>query len=334
VEFCAEGRGTYTYADQTVYKGDFRNGQPEGEGRVYYSSGDRYVGGWKDHAPHGKGTMFYVNGVVYHAIWEYGRVYKRLDNKTDVVSNAGNNAVADQDVKIWALVIGVGSYQHMPLLKYTDDDAYQVYAFLKSPEGGALTDEQVRLLIDEDATHRNILFAMQDIFLKADENDVVLFYFSGHGLDGAFLPVDYDGYYNSLQHEEIKKVLVQCKAKHKLVVADACHSGSLLAVRKPIDASLQQYYKAFETTRGGLALLMSSKKEEFSLEDGGLRSGVFSHYLISGLKGQANSDGNNIVTISELFEYVHTKVRAYTARAQTPILTGSFDPQMPVGLIR
>ena len=79
----------------------------------------------------------------------------------------------------------------MPPLRYTDDDAYQVYAFLKSPEGGALPDKQVRILIDEQATRQNILDAMRTIFLRADENDVVMFYFSGHGLKGAsFIPVD------------------------------------------------------------------------------------------------------------------------------------------------
>ena len=37
----------------------------------------------------------------------------------------------------------------MPVLRYTDDDAYQMYAFFKSPEGGALDDEHIRILINE-----------------------------------------------------------------------------------------------------------------------------------------------------------------------------------------
>ena len=68
--------------------------------------------------------------------------------------------------------------------------------------------------------------AMRDIFLRADENDVILFYFSGHGVPGAFLPVDFDGYDNRLEHYQLRDALLASRAKHKLVIADACHSGS------------------------------------------------------------------------------------------------------------
>ncbi|MCB0635249.1 MAG: caspase family protein, partial [Lewinella sp.] len=223
---------------------------------------------------------------------------------------------------------------HMPALRYTDDDAYQLYAFLKSPEGGALPDEQVELLIDEDATHRNILNAMRSTFLRADQNDMVLFYFSGHGLPGAFLPIDYDGYANRLEHTEVSEILQASRAKHKLVLADACHSGGLLAARTTAHLALQRYYEALSNSSGGTALLLSSKGEEYSLEDGGLRSGIFSHFLILGLKGEADNNNDQLVTIRELFNYVHQQVRVYTGNVQTPTLTGYFDDNMPVGVVR
>ncbi|MEN0005539.1 MAG: caspase family protein, partial [Bacteroidota bacterium] len=135
---------------------------------------------------------------------------------------------------------------------------------------------------------------------------------------------------------EIKNLLQVSKAKHKLVVADACHSGSLLAMRSgsSVTNTLLKYYKAFEDSRGGTALLMSSKGEEFSLEDGGLRSGIFSHFLVRGLKGEADKDQNKIVTIKELYSFVHQNVRLYTGNLQTPTLTGIFDDRMPVSAIR
>ena len=39
----------------------------------------------------------------------------------------------DEDVKIYAMIVGVARYDHMPTLKYTDDDAYKIYAFLQKP---------------------------------------------------------------------------------------------------------------------------------------------------------------------------------------------------------
>jgi len=105
-------------------------------------------------------------------------------------------------------------------------------------------------------------------------------------------------------------------------------------VKTPLYLTLEKFYKAFEETQGGMALLLSSKGEEFSLEDGGLRSGIFSHFLIRGLKGEADGDGDKIVTVKELFDFVYQKVRRYTANVQTPTLSGKFDPKMPVAMIR
>lgn len=331
---CASGKGKFTYNDGSKYVGDFRAGVPEGMGTIYYISGDRYEGAWKQHAPHGKGVMHYVNGKAVGAIWDFGRPVKKLFVKNERVNQGPVSIDRNQEVKIWAVIIGAARYSHMPALRYTDDDAYQIYAFLKSPEGGALPDSQLKLLIDEDATRGNILHAMRSIFLRADQNDVVLFYFSGHGLQGSFLPVDYDGYNNLLKHEEINNLLKASKAKHKLVIADACHSGSLLAAKTTVQNALQKYYAAFEDTQGGTALMMSSKGEEYSLEDGGLRSGIFSHFLVRGLKGEADRDRDRIINVTELFNFVYQNVRSYTGNVQTPTLTGRFDQLMPVAVIR
>ncbi|NNE28474.1 MAG: peptidase C14 caspase catalytic subunit p20, partial [Saprospiraceae bacterium] len=77
-----------------------------------------------------------------------------------------------------------------------------------------------------------------------------------------------------------------------------------------------------------------SKGDEFSLEDLGLRQGIFSHFLMKGLKGEADSDKNKIVTITELYDFVADKVSAYTNYSQNPTISGNFDPRMPVSTIR
>lgn len=331
--FCKEGKGKYTYRDNSQWIGDVKNGVPDGKGTCFYSNGDKYVGNWKDHGPHGEGIMYYTSGRILAAVWDYGKAVGDLDNENDNVGEEYVKIDKDNEVKIWAVVVGIGRYTAMPVLKYTDDDAYHIYAFLKSPEGGALPDRQIRLLIDEDATRTNIIRAMRHVFLKADENDVVLLYYSGHGIQGAFLPADFDGYNNKLNHDEVKELFRETKAKHKICLADACHAGTLTAMRAP-DKTIQNYYKAFEESNGGTALLLSSKADEFSLEDQGLRQGIFSHYLIRGLKGEADLNNNKIVTIQELFDFVYTKVVKYTANAQTPSITGNYDKDMPVAAIR
>jgi hypothetical protein len=338
VVFCRAGQGYYTYPDGSVWTGEFKEGVPSGRGVCYYSNGDRYEGQWANNAPYGEGVMYFASGRVHGAVWVNGAPVKELDSSESLPSDPVRTE-SSKNVKIWAVVVGVGRYTAMPSLKFTDDDAYRFYSFLKSPEGGALPDNQIAVLVDESATRQNILKTMREYFLKADANDVVLLYYSGHGLDGCFLPVDYDGYNNKLRHEEIKQVFMQSKAKHKLCIADACHSGSLnynegLAAKGPAPVTLERYYQAFEDTDGGIALLMSSKAEELSLEDHGLRQGVFTYYVLQGLKGKADANGDFLVTIKELYNYVHDRVIDYTAGAQTPVITGSYDDAMPVALRR
>ena len=336
--YCRSGQGYYDYPDGSRWVGEFKEGYPSGRGVCYYANGDRYEGEWANNAPYGEGVMYFATGRVYGAVWVNGSPIKELDSDESVPSEPVRTD-QNRGVKIWAVVVGVGKYTAMPSLKFTDDDAFRFYSHLKSPEGGALPDEQVEILVDEAASRENILKAMRRLFLQADENDVVLFYFSGHGLEGCFLPVDFDGYNNKLRHEEIRQILKQSKAKHKLCIADACHSGTLdysgpLASKGPAPVSLTRFYQAFEEADGGIALLMSSKPEELSLEDHGLRQGVFTYYVLRGMKGAADTNNDYIVSIKELYTYVYAKVRDYTAGVQTPVLTGDYDDSMPVSLRR
>ncbi|RME01877.1 MAG: peptidase C14 caspase catalytic subunit p20, partial [Bacteroidetes bacterium] len=339
---CTNGRGTYIFKDGIAkYVGDFRNGMPHGDGVIYYANGERYVGHWAEGNFDGEGTLFFSDSSEVSGFWKAGTYLGETQPQpeetlatTDTLVDY--NAVRDAaTMKVWAVIVGISSYDHMPTLKYTDDDAYRMYAFLKSPEGGALADDQIRILIDEDATREKILYAMQETFAKAGENDLVFVYFSGHGLRGAFLPIDYDGYHNKLEHEEIRSILDNSKARYKLCIADACHSGSLLAMKSgEIRNVLADYYKTLAHAKPGTALIMSSKSDETSLESSGLRQGVFTHFLIRGLKGEADADGNKIVTIKELFNFVNDNVRAYTGNRQSPVIQGDYDENMTVGVVR
>ena len=337
---CPDGLGRLHYPDGKLYLGEFRNNHPTGNGTVNYPNGNVYYGGFVNNEPQGLGMMHFADGQIHGGVWREGRIYRRLLT-TDGQPAQDILPDVDEAVKVWAVIVGAARYNHMRTLKYTDDDAYHLYAFLKSVEGGALPDEQVKILIDEDATQRNILVAMREVFQRADDNDVILFYFSGHGLPGAFLPIDFDGINNRLEHYQLRDALLTSRAKHKLVIADACHSGSLggpeeglAAKNNGAEEALTAYYDGLANARASTALLLSSKGEEISMEDKGLRSGIFSHYLIRGMKGEADQNTDRLVSIEELFGYVHRGVRQYTGNIQTPTLTGVYDKTMPVSVVR
>jgi uncharacterized caspase-like protein len=65
-----------------------------------------------------------------------------------------------------------------------------------------------------------------------------------------------------------------------------------------------------------------------------LRQGVFSHFLIRGLKGEADANENSVISVQELFDFVGKNVESYTDRRQTPVIQGDYDPEMTVAVKR
>ena len=316
------------------------------KGTCYYANGERYEGQWSRGSFNGFGTLFLSDGTEVNGVWDEGTFMGKKEEvaekqkiqkaNTEIVAEVADQVTRKEalDMKVWAVVIGVASYSHMPVLRYTDDDAYRMFAFLKSPEGGALSDDHIRILIDEEATKENITNTMRDVFSQAGPSDLVMLYFSGHGLKGSFLPIDFDGYNNKIYHEEINEILESSPAKYKLCIADACHSGSLFAMKGNVENALNNYYKSLAQAQSGTALIMSSKSDETSLESSGLRQGVFSHFLIRGLKGEADVNGNQIVSVQELFDFIGENVRTYTGMRQSPVIKGDYDEKMTVSVIR
>ena len=339
---CRDGYGIYIFKDNARYHGDFRNGRPHGQGIVEYTNGEKYEGEMRDGAFAGRGTLFMADGNEVSGYWDNGAYLGQQMPYNINIPTSRPAAESYEPVvqpersgpKIWAVIIGVSSYNHMPVLRYPDDDAYRIFAFLKSPEGGAIPDEQIRILVDEDATRQQIISTIQKLFGRAGKEDLVFLYFSGHGLPGAFLPIDYDGMNNQLFHDEISGLLARTHAKYKLCIADACHSGSLLAMRGRDPQVLTQYYENLARAQAGTALIMSSKSDETSLESSGLRQGVFSHFLIRGLKGEADLNLDKKVGVQELFDFVYNHVRTYTGNRQSPVIQGDYDPSMLVSVVR
>lgn len=263
------------------------------------------MGSWKDYIFYGWGVMYYVSGWVVGVIWDFGKFVKKLFIEGGIDQQMLVVVERDFEVKIWAVIIGVVIYFYMFILCYMDDDVYQLYVFLKSLQGGVIFDNQMWLFIDEDVIYCNIKEVMCIIFMWVDENDVILFYFFGYGLQGFFMLVDYDGYYNKFMYEDIKFMFENSWAKYKVVFVDVCYFGSLLVCCSGLVGDFSWLYKVFEDIKGGLAFMMFFKGEEYFLEDGGLCFGIFSYFMVCGLKGEVDSNYDGIVNIQELFDFVY-----------------------------
>ena len=107
------------------------------------------------------------------------------------------------------------------------------------------------------------------------------------------------------------------------------HSKAQIAQKNRSDDQLEQlYYDALSNSGNGIALFMSSSNTETSIEIPQIGQGLFTYFYIQGLKGEADTDNNKIVTLQELYEYVQLSV-SYIAwtnfqHNQTPKISGLF----------
>jgi len=258
-----------------------------------------------------------------------------------------------QECDRWAVIIGISRYKYDRLnLRYADRDAEELYNLLLTPNGGGFKRDHICKLTNEDATTGNITWALRSFLKKPDREDLVVIYFACHGAPdfdrpgNVYLlshdsdPDDIAG--TALPMREIDLSLKENLHAEKVVVlVDACHSAAIgggIGRRNAIDDStlLNRYLQQISQAKGGLALLTSAEANEVSLEDArwGEGHGVFTHYLLEGMRGAADIDHNGIITIGELFEYVRDNVKRATNYKQHPLIgSNAFDRNLPITLV-
>ena len=147
-------------------------------------------------------------------------------------SSAGGQLVntLPSDVKLgkyYALVIGNDAYNAYPALKSAEGDAKAISAVLKSRYG-----YETHLLTN--ANRFEILSALNDMREQLKDNDNLLVYYAGHGeidtsRQGYWLPVDAqaDTPTSWISNRAVSDILTTMEAKHVLVIADSCYSGTM-----------------------------------------------------------------------------------------------------------
>jgi hypothetical protein len=133
----------------------------------------------------------------------------------------------------YILTIGIDKYEHLPKLRNAVKDALEVTQLLVSKYQFSETD--VTYLLNEQATQKNIFQAFSTLIKIVKPEDIVLLYFSGHGIvqddinEGYWIPVDGDrgnpGTY--IANSSIVNYLRSIKSLHTFVIADSCFSGSM-----------------------------------------------------------------------------------------------------------
>lgn len=237
----------------------------------------------------------------------------------------------------YALVVGIADYQNLPAkanLRFSERDAEDLFEVLISPEGGNFHVENVHRLIGPKATLANFRHELEEwLPAVAQDGDRVLIYFAGHGFvyQGRAYLAPYDVDPNNVAATAYPMDTLgtvagtRIKAKDKILLTDSCHSGAIRA------EDTQGFNHSLIDLNKSLFSLTASRDRELSFEGAswGGGHGVFTYYVKTGLEGQADENGDGIVTADELYDYVYRSVREATGGRQNPTVgQGSYDPKM------
>ncbi|HEX8438550.1 caspase family protein [Archangium sp.] len=203
----------------------------------------------------------------------------------------------------WVVAIGHndGARDEVSLL-YAEQDARVVSDVLR--EHGGVSSRRMLLLLGEDAAtvRRTLQEVNATIRAQAGEGHptaLVVFY-SGHAdaaslhLGGSELPLD-----------ELKTLVEGSPAGVRLLVLDACRSGTVTRVKGVNAAESFHITLRDEVATEGLAIITSSGAGESSQESDRLRGSFFTHHLVNALRGAADHDDDGKVTLAEAYGYTY-----------------------------
>jgi len=234
--------------------------------------------------------------------------------------------------RTWALLVGVEKYQRVVSLQYTINDVQRLSQTLQQRNG--LPISQILELTDagsrQDAQplRATLLTQIPKWLSRVRTDDTVIVFFSGHGFRGKqgalyLAPLDCDPNQlleTGLAVEWLRDQLAECPATVKLLILDACHAGSEKG-GESIEARVKDLVEPFRNA--GVLTLASSTDEEKSLIWEEKQQSLFSYWLTQGLRGHADADGNSLVDVDELYEFVHRQVthsaKTRFSRQQTPV---------------
>jgi PKD repeat protein len=242
-----------------------------------------------------------------------------------IVVTVSEKPVAVEPREVWAVVVGISVYAEGNDLDYARADGEAFAAWLV---GASTPAEHVMTLYDSQATLARVRGALDWLRRNSQPDDLVFFYFAGHGFQGdddngdeldgldEFLAL-YDTQTDAkdatgLRDDEFGRFLDQVNSEHVMVVFDSCFSGgqgrSLSGGTRPWPGKLDLFE---DFSLEGKLVLAAASESQRSLESDVLKHGVFTYFLLEGLQGAADLDGDFRITADEAFQYAQAKVTEY-----------------------
>lgn len=227
-----------------------------------------------------------------------------------------------------ALIVGNSLYRDQTLsgLKSPDADVGALKDALSDPALGGFDDVN---LVFNSASHivRREIF---DFFDRKKRNDLLLFYFTGHGVldkNGQLYMVVKDTDTKALRGTAIPARYIteemdNCRSRRQVLILDCCHSGAFERGTKGATGMSVGTSNVFEGSGYGRVVLTASDATQYAWEGnqviGDAENSLFTHFFIQGIQsGEADADRDGKITIDEIYEYTYERILAETSH-QTP----------------
>ncbi len=227
-----------------------------------------------------------------------------------------------------ALIIANIDYADPKLAKLTapSKDAEAFAAILKAADLAAFDDVTTIINGPEPIARRSIA----KFFSGRQPDDLLLLYFSGHGvrddqgrlylamtdtdssmLDGTAVPSDF-----------VTRQMDNSRSKRQVLILDCCNSGAFAVGTKAAIGASMGTASAFEGAGYGRIVLTATDATQFAWEGDkvigeGTTNSLFTHFLVKGLEGEADTNGDGTITVDELYDYAYSEIVKRTPK-QTP----------------
>jgi len=265
--------------------------------------------------------------------------------------NIFSNTLPSELRKGYAVIVGISAYEEgrkgrPQNLIYADEDAKSFAEMLKKL---GWNPNNMKLLLNEQAKRRDILIALDSWLTKAGSNDIIVFFWSGHGYPD---PMDPEKVYFACHDTDLNipatgfrmdyalRSLDEKNAKNVMIFADTCHAGKLITRGNKgisITASIEKLRRGKNIPKGWI-FMVGADTDRQAIEHLSWTNGAFTYCLLKALGGEADGfqsagSKDGIVTMGEVRSYLYSKMPDVTQKVlgvamQPVIATSSGDPDI------
>ncbi len=230
----------------------------------------------------------------------------------------------------FALIIGNTEYIDPGLAQLTapGKDAEDFARILKDKDLCAF--DEVKIVLNQ--LSLSVIEIVDEFFDQKKPDDMLVLYFSGHGVRDE-MGLLYLAVKNTIRSrlrstairsDYIREAMDQSRSKRQILILDCCNSGAFPQGTKAEVGGTMGMTRAFQGY--GRFVLTASDATQFAWEGdkviGQTDNSLFTHFLVKGLEGDADSDGDGKITIDELYDYAYDQISRVTPK-QTPTKSAS-----------